>query len=431
MSEKKVILTRQELYDEIWTLSISGVSRKYKIPYSQLIGICKRHDIPTPSSGYWIRIEFGKNVSEYETTLSGSGTIKIEMPCEMRKKHEQDSAESKSSEGRKKSELPDSLSFLDDKLKRMIANEINRITIRDNGRLHKTLTNHKREAFKESQKIDPYMGYPSVPHVPQKPFDLARQVSPEGMTRVYRIADAVFRSIEKLGGSPSDNLAISIGNETLYLEFKETKTDKPHIVTEAEKKALKEYNDRKKDYGWYRGKPNIRKYDHVYNGKLALYVRNKAFRDSPECKIEDRLDEILISVWECYHDLCEERLEREARERAEAEAKRLEEERLERIEEECDSLQQLLNEAEDYRIACVIRAYAQTVEMVGSSCKSVEWIKWAKEKADWFDPLINKEDPYLGKREPDSDNRNSPYDIIKRKSGRLNSWYSSSWNSYF
>jgi len=25
-----------------------------------------------------------------------------------------------------------------------------------------------------------------------------------------------------------------------------------------------------------------------------------------------------------------------------------------------------------------------------------EWIKWAKRKADWYDPLIDQEDPLLG-----------------------------------
>ena len=31
------------------------------------------------------------------------------------------------------------------------------------------------------------------------------------------------------------------------------------------------------------------------------------------------------------------------------------------------------------------------------------WVEWAKEKADWYDPLIAKEDELLGRRDHKSD----------------------------
>jgi len=29
--------------------------------------------------------------------------------------------------------------------------------------------------------------------------------------------------------------------------------------------------------------------------------------------------------------------------------------------------------------------------------EKLQWITWAKEKADWYDPFIQKEDDYLGR----------------------------------
>ena len=31
----------------------------------------------------------------------------------------------------------------------------------------------------------------------------------------------------------------------------------------------------------------------------------------------------------------------------------------------------------------------------GATEEQITWIKWAKDKADWYDPLVNKNDEYL------------------------------------
>ena len=33
----------------------------------------------------------------------------------------------------------------------------------------------------------------------------------------------------------------------------------------------------------------------------------------------------------------------------------------------------------------------------------IEWIEWAKAKANWFDPTIAKDDEFFGKREHERD----------------------------
>ena len=43
-------LTRQQIYDDIWKLSVAGVARKYNLQYARLIKSCREADIPFPSS---------------------------------------------------------------------------------------------------------------------------------------------------------------------------------------------------------------------------------------------------------------------------------------------------------------------------------------------------------------------------------------------
>ncbi|MDD4402979.1 MAG: hypothetical protein PHI24_14320 [Desulfitobacteriaceae bacterium] len=61
MPEEPVIkLTRKQLYDEIWEISVAVLARKYDIPYSQLMKQIKAAAIPVPPSGYWTQLSYGK-----------------------------------------------------------------------------------------------------------------------------------------------------------------------------------------------------------------------------------------------------------------------------------------------------------------------------------------------------------------------------------
>lgn len=66
-----VKLTRKQLYDEIWALSVAGVARKYNLNYGKLIATCKVENISFPSSGYWTKKNMGKDVSNEIVEFSG------------------------------------------------------------------------------------------------------------------------------------------------------------------------------------------------------------------------------------------------------------------------------------------------------------------------------------------------------------------------
>lgn len=58
------------------------------------------------------------------------------------------------------------------------------------------------------------------------------------------------------------------------------------------------YEDKIRHDRWA-SKPNIRKYNYIFNGKLKLSIlNNKYFRDSEKVRIEPRLGDILIDPYE-------------------------------------------------------------------------------------------------------------------------------------
>lgn len=57
-------ITRKQLYDEIWKISVAGVAKKYGIPYNQCLKQIKNTDIPIPPTGYWTKLSFGKQVEK-------------------------------------------------------------------------------------------------------------------------------------------------------------------------------------------------------------------------------------------------------------------------------------------------------------------------------------------------------------------------------
>lgn len=89
-------------------------------------------------------------------------------------------------------------------------------------------------------------------------------------------------------------------------------------------------------------------------------------------------------------------------EREEKERKRLEEEQRKRdyqkrYNEEVARTLALENQADDYDMACKIRALIAAVES-RDEISMQQWLSWAKAKADWYDPTISAEDEFFGKR---------------------------------
>ena len=53
-------LTRQELYDLVWSTPSAALAKKYNISDTGLRKMCKRLDVPVPKMGHWQKVKFGK-----------------------------------------------------------------------------------------------------------------------------------------------------------------------------------------------------------------------------------------------------------------------------------------------------------------------------------------------------------------------------------
>ena len=139
----------------------------------------------------------------------------------------------------------------------------------------------------------------------------------------------------------------------------------------------------------------------MYNGQLSLRVDNgKSLRDSKTNVIEDRLGDVILLLYQASNALRVQREAREAAERRREEEERQRNARRERYNQEVERTNALVNEAEDFEIACKIRAYISAVEQKETLTEEeVAWIEWAKRKADWYDPTVKRKDEFLGTRE--------------------------------
>ncbi len=401
---------RNRLYDEIWEISLTGVAKKYGLNYTKLVQVCKENDIPYPSSSYWtkknMRLDFSNDIIE----LPKSEVKEVEIPLKVSGVL----IDSKVSDKDKFVTEFNLLSFLSDEEKRKVAEVIYDLNIDNYKKNHKIITeykNKKKEERREERKANYLNPYYNIHNYVEKGY--FENISKFEKDRCMKVLSAIYYAIEELGGEVNKDFSLTIRDEHVELEIEELKDQVKHELTKEEAKQLLEYEDRKKVFT-YASKPNIRKYDYVHNGKLKITCGNRKYiRETDKVKLEDKLGDIIIKLYEQSEEVKVERLAREERERKYQE----EEERKEKIrnakKNEAQKVKELLNLAEDYRIAYEIRNYINAISSQDNlSNEMKDWIKWASKKADWFDPIIDKEDEILGKREHQEslENKNNKLD---------------------
>lgn len=445
-NEKGIIkLSRKQLYDEIWELSVAGVARKHNLNYAKLIATCKAENLPFPTSGYWTRKNMGKDVSSEVIELPGSDSNEISLltnEAKMKRVKKSKDAETKVVVSVEKPDLQDSpkeyiqqskepidnwsdgvLEFLNEEERKHVLVTACNLQVNENTRLHKVLVQYKkavadyRAKLKEAQSRKYYN--PRY-NKPENEPEFFKEMSDEGMARAIALLATLFKAIEQLGGIINSDFSVRIRSDVVRFRMAEGQDQIRHDITKQEAQELVKYNDSIK-HGDYASKPQIRNYDKIYNGKLRIVFGERSYiRDSDSEKLEDRLGDILIALYDKSEENRIVREEREAAERKRAEEARLREEKRQRKELEIQRTKELANKAEDFRIASEIRTYIQAMIGNGNEEVSSEWIEWAKKKANWYDPSVAAEDEYLGKREHEK-SREDKEKTLQDSVGK--SWY--------
>ncbi|MBQ6076396.1 MAG: hypothetical protein IJK86_09655 [Lachnospiraceae bacterium] len=416
MNKTSMTFHRDALYQEIWDISLSKVAKKYGISPGKLKTACIKANIPLPTNSYWGKLQAGKPVQrpplpdypEEEISIEFSPqkcSVILIKPADQKVIPTNKTASEESlPEAIDKYAFADRLSFLsEDERKQLLKTAL---SLHVNARvhnLHPVLQAHK-VAFSEWAKQHPrakYVNWNRDPYrrKPENEPPLWESVTESMLSRVYHILDPIYKAVEHLGGSVNDDLSMIIRNEHVVLKITEKLNQTPHALTKDEIKQVERY-EREKKSSLYVYEPRFRKYDYIPTGKLRISAYGKSFfRDTGNSVVEEQIGNILVSLYLQSEDERIEREKREEEQRKIEEEKRRKELQRQKYNNEVDLLQELTNKASDYEAACKIRAFIAAVEEKPDPDKNtLEWIRWAKAKADWLDPSVGMADPIFGLR---------------------------------
>lgn len=392
MDKKK--LRREDVYNKIWASSTKKAAEKYDVDYADLLRKCHQANIPIPSTKYHLALQNGDDTAGLKVELPPrddqyifvkTNQTSVQLPAD----HELPDVDM----------LAEEFSFLNDPDKaHKIAEVLVKTRQRKNWRTTPEIKAYKASVKQWKSDDRPRYRYNNYQREEAQPPKFIDNLSPQGMRRAYRLINEFVTILKQVGEQVTDDLSVKIGDDEVEYELKEDQDKVPHEMTSQEKKELADYEREKQRDGWAIH-PRIRKYDHPYNGHLRIRFivsgSHKRFvKDSKTAPLEEQLPAILMAFYKTYLETKAKREEREEWQRQQELERKREEERRQRVENEKKHVAALINEAKDYYLANIVRDYID-------ACKGQDpdRVAWMQGVADWLDPLVSGNNPYLEKRQ--------------------------------
>lgn len=346
-------LTRKQLFEIIWSTPISRLAKEYALSDNGFRKLCKRYDIPIPKNGYWSKLKFNKPVKKDKfnpifggvdkiilTIREAGSTINLDQtPLTIRTKEIEN----------------------DPKAPLIVPDEITKPDI---------LTIQTKQYWKgkisfTSNREDNRIIHPI-------------RVEKSNRERALRFMDTFTKLIRYRGHTFSKeygNTGVLIDGIFIEIDLREASKRIPATT----KYGSSEY---------------IPTGEFIF--KIGKYYPEKEWRDT-KIKIEQHLAKIVAKLeliakekneWKENARIAN--LKREEEEKRLAEIKK-------RRDEEIAKFNKLVTLSEEYNKTLLIRHYIEAVRQNAINTNSLtpekqEWINWATDKADWLDPLINKQD---------------------------------------
>lgn len=348
---EKITLSRQELYDLIWSTPISQLAKNHGIVDYQLRRVCNDFNIPIPQNGYWQKLKYNKPVSKIPLPL-GAEDKKIVLSA-----NGQENGETARSASHSEADL-----ILNDPKAPASVPEV--LT-----KPHFLTLETKRHWA--DFKLKRYEYDRSIPH-------LSIRVEKPNRNRALIFMDTLVKLLEYRGHKViiknTETISILYGVE-IELDLREAGKRIPNPA------------------GKY---PT---FEVVPTGELILktgkYSIDKEWRDG-KTLIEEMLPKIIIWMEAKARDWAEmmanielDRHKKKMQQESEAAKKALEE-------QELHSFNELLLDADRYNKAKTLRIYIEAFKEKTSkngpiAIETELWIQWALKRADWYDPLTNME----------------------------------------
>lgn len=61
---EEVTVTRENLYQNVWSTPLTQLAKEYKISDARLKEMCLTNNIPLPQVGHWSKIRHGKKIKK-------------------------------------------------------------------------------------------------------------------------------------------------------------------------------------------------------------------------------------------------------------------------------------------------------------------------------------------------------------------------------
>lgn len=372
-----VQITREALYDQVWSEPMCHVSKRYGISDVGLAKICRKHKIPCPPRGYWAKKTAGQALEQIPLPKSND-SVKIVIR-----------------------EASNSLAapLLSPDLQQRVAEEIGRplvIELRDHLRSAHPLVS---AANQQTQTIR--VGADGLVVIPDG-FPLELHVSKDSFRRSLFIVDALLRAFEGRGDVVGRGPHVILLDIPVYFSLSES------FVTHKEEVHPTDFR------GEYEFNFNRYHTTKIPSGKLTLHIRDHThhpflrcrqnWRDSPNQPLEQRLEAIVTGLLEfaaAAKNAEQERL-RVEEERQRAELRRQEEARQRAarratFQEEKRRFDELMETSVRWRKSQVLREYIAAAKLayldrhgeIRPDSDMARWFEWAIRQADWLDPLID------------------------------------------
>jgi hypothetical protein len=358
---ESVTLTREQLYEQVWSTPMSTLAGRYGISDVALAKTCKKHDIPRPGRGYWAQLAAGQKPARMKLPKLRLGTrdriVLNKAPRPL---------------GEPRPVAPDvkvSERLVDPhEVVRWLADTLEEAATDKYGRL--------------------IVGPAWSPDV-----CLRKACS----RRALVLLDALCKALAGRGHQveakqrnehhTTNEITVRIVDQDLSIQIEEKLAQKPHILT-AEERQQKEKS------GWKK----FPKYDYFADGELAFrisgthhkYTGHKSCSDTRTQQLDNRLGYFVLALEQAAQVGRQERLEAEQRQRewAAQERKRLRGERM--LWYQRHVAEDLERMASNWEKAQQIRHFlgAYEVLLAGDRIeRDAVWLTWAKAYADRLDPL--------------------------------------------
>ncbi|MBY0471521.1 hypothetical protein K2X30_10170 [bacterium] len=357
-------LTREELYEKVWTAPITEIAKTHSVRDHDIIKLCEKNNIPRPPSGYWSRLRHG-----YHLDRPPLPTNSVPNAVKKNRHWEQKTPLTK------KPVTPAHPKF-DSQVNEQIEIISPHPLITKTYKAYKSIHPDKSDRLRsEEEALNVWVGYRSL----DRTLYFVDLLIKELESRAYTV------SIERKTFDDGWTTLARIDSEKLPFHVEESSERKPLPASDS---GLRSRNH---------------SYEYVANGTLSLVIdhflgesRQKSWADTKTRKLEERIPEIIDGMIEAAAKLKVIRIEDEKRH----EQIRIEEERRRKIEEEEKFRKEQIAQLEpcslSWEKAARIRKFALAIEAAATKkfgkiepgSPVASFVELAISHADSIDPVI-------------------------------------------